>query len=96
MTIYVLLNRWSARAVHRVQSEGFFFFSEWQGNFSIDLYCDYKIIRQVLNLSLKASLKSVIAKLDTFGAVKKRASRHPLLLLSRGIRRRHCDIHQVL
>lgn len=60
------------------------FFSKWQGNFSIDLNCYYKIIRQVLNVSLKASLKSVIAKTDSFGAVKKRESCHSLLLLSQG------------
>lgn len=59
-------------------------FSKWQENFSIDLYGDYKIIRQVLNLSLKGSLKTVIAELDTFGAVKKRVSRHLLTLLPQG------------
>lgn len=68
-------------------------FSKWQGNFSIDLNCYYKIIRQVLNVSLKASLKSVIAKMDSFGAVKKRESCHSLLLLSQGIWELHRDIY---
>lgn len=57
-------------------------FQKWQGNISIDLNGDYKIKRQVLNVSLKASLKSVIAKMDSFCAVKKRESCYSLLLLS--------------
>lgn len=62
------------------------FYSKWQGNFSIDWNCYYKIIRQVLNVSLKASLKTVIAEMDSFGTVKKRESCHSLLLVSQGIR----------
>lgn len=55
-----------------VQSEAFS--SKWQGNFSIDSNGHYKIIRQELNVSLKASLKSVIAEMDSFGADEKGAS----------------------
>lgn len=62
-----------------VQSEAFL--SKWQGNFSIDSNGHYKIIRQELNVSLKASLKSVIAAMDSFGAVEKGAS-PPLVLVA--------------
>lgn len=55
-----------------VQSEAFS--SKWQGNFSIDSNGHYKIIRHDLNVSLKASLKSVIAEMDSFGAVENGAS----------------------
>lgn len=54
-----------------VQSEAFS--SKWQGNFSIDSNGHYKIIRQELNVSLKASLKSVIGEMDSFGAAEKGA-----------------------
>lgn len=69
------------------------FYSKWQGNFSIDWNCYYKIIRQVLNVSLKASLKTVIAAMDSFGAVKKRESCHSLLLVSQGIWESHRNIY---
>lgn len=46
------------------------FSSKWQGNFSTDSNGHYKIIRQELNVSLKASLKSVIAETDSFGTVE--------------------------
>lgn len=44
-------------------------------------------------MSLKASLKSVIAEMDSFGAVKKRESHHLFSLLSRGIWELHRDIY---
>lgn len=91
MTIYVLLNGQSATVLLLGSVGGFY--SKWQGNFSIDWNCYYKIIRQVLNVSLKASLKSVIAEMDSFGAVKKRGSCHSLLLVSQGIWASHRDTY---
>lgn len=45
-------------------------------------------------MSLKASLKSVIAEMDSFGAVKKRESHHSFSLLSQGIWELHRDIYR--
>lgn len=38
---------------------------------SPSIYRHYKIIRQVLNVSLKASLKTIIAKMDSFSPLKR-------------------------